>query len=111
MLLYKHAWLLHFKETVKHVSAPGDTLYVIAGSLRTNNRRDVIRDAMVEVCLDSGRDRTIVPCIWDAPTSWGIQVADYGLWAVQRRLECRPCKWFDDCVRPTLATQRFPWGK
>jgi hypothetical protein len=60
---------------------------------------------------DLGRGRTIVPCIWDAQTSWGIQVADYALWAVQRVLEDRKCPWFETCVEPTLRTTFLPWGR
>lgn len=56
-------------------------------------------------------DRIIVPCIWDAPSSWGIQVADYALWAVQRQLEGRTGKWLDTCVEPTLRSIFMPWGK
>jgi hypothetical protein len=107
--LYKMAWFLHFKEVSRQVSRSGDRLYVIIGMLQTNNKRDAIRHALEDVCAQVG-DREIVPCIWDAPSSWGIQVADYGLWAVQRRLEGRPCSWFDTCVSPTLESTFTPWG-
>lgn len=109
--VYKLAWFLHFKEVARQVSNPGDTLYVIVGSLQTHNKRDAIRHALEDVCAQVGRDRTIVPCIWDAQTSWGIQVADYGLWAVQRVLEGRVCPWYEPCVQPLLASKFLPWGK
>lgn len=41
-------------------------------------------DAVRNVCSQLADERTIVPCIWVAPSSWGIQVADYGLWSAQR---------------------------
>lgn len=69
------------------------------------------REAPADVCTQTAKGRQIVLCIWDAPTTWGIQVADYGLWAVQRVLEGRPCKWYDDCVQPTLRTTFMPWGQ
>jgi hypothetical protein len=108
--LYKVAWYLHFKEIARQVSQPGDRLFVIVGSLQTNNKRDAIRHALEDVCAQVD-DRTIVPCIWDAPSSWGIQVADYGLWAVQRKLEGRACSWFDPCVKPGLRSIFTPWGR
>lgn len=108
--LYKMAWYLHFKEIARRVSNVGDRLFVIIGMLQTHNKRDAIRHALEDVCGQVG-GRTIVPCIWDAPSSWGIQVADYGLWAVQRKVEGRDCPWFDACVRPTLRTTFMPWGK
>ena len=108
--LYKLAWYLHFKEVARWVTRPGDTLYVIIGSLQTNNKRDAIRNALEDVCRQV-EGRTIVPRIWDAQTSWGIQVADYALWAVQRVLEGRACPWYEPCVRPSLRTTFFPWGR
>jgi len=109
--LYKLAWFLHFKEISRQVSNPGDSLFVIAGSLQTHNKRQAIRQALEDVCTQIGHDRTIVPCIWDASSSWGIQVADYGLWAVQRVLEGRACPWHDPCVQPTLQSRFLPWGQ
>lgn len=109
--LYKMAWYLHFKEIARRVTRPGDTLYVIAGSLQTHNKRDAIRHALEDVCEQVARERTIVPCIWDAQTSWGIQVADYALWAVQRVLNDQKCTWFEPCVEPSLKTQFMPWGQ
>jgi hypothetical protein len=108
--LYKLAWFLHFKHVAVSVSSPGDRLYVVIGSLQTNNKRDAIRSALEDVCRQvSGR--TIVPCIWKASSAWGLQVADYGLWATQRHLEGRECKWYETCVEPTLRTRFFPWGQ
>lgn len=109
--LYKMAWYLHFKEIARRVANPGDTLYVIIGSLQTHNKRDAIRHALEDVCAQVARGRTIVPCIWDAQTSWGIQVADYALWAVQRVLEGRRCTWYGPCVEPSLKTTFLPWGQ
>lgn len=76
--LYQQAIYMHFKEILLQVSDAGDTVYVIAGHLQTNAKRDAIRQAVHEVCTQIGADRTVVPCVWDAPSSWGIQVADYG---------------------------------
>lgn len=108
--LYKMAWFLHFREIFRRVTARGDTLYVIIGSLQTNNKREAIRRALEDVCRQSARHCTIVPCIWDAQTAWGIQVADYALWATQRVLEGRRCSWYEPCIKPLLATSFAPWG-
>jgi len=108
--LYKMAWYLHFKEVARQVTDPGDTLYVVVGTLHTNNKRDAIRHALSDVCAQVGRDREIIPCIWEAKSAWGIQVADYGLWAVQRILEGRECKAYETCVQPTLHSRFTPWG-
>lgn len=109
--LYKLAWYLHFKEIARQVSSPGDRLFVVIGSLQTHNKREAIRHALQDVCEQVGGGRLIVPCIWDAQSSWGIQVADYSLWAVQRILEGRPCEWYATSVEPTLRSTFTPWGR
>jgi hypothetical protein len=109
--LYKLAWYLHFKEIVLHVTRPGDTLYVVAATLTTNRKTMDARTALAEVCTQWAQGREIVLCNWDASSAWGIQVADYGLWAVQRLLEGRECKWYEGSVAPTLRSTFMPWGK
>lgn len=109
--LYKLAWYLHFKEILLQVSDPGDDVFVIVASLKTHSKRDAIRSALEDVCQQMAYDRQVIPCIWDASSSWGIQVADYGLWATQRILEGRTCPWFETSVRPTLMSNFAPWGR
>ncbi|GIH67726.1 hypothetical protein Msi02_85430 [Microbispora siamensis] len=92
------------------ISKPGDALYVIVATLTTNRRVMNARQALAEVCRDLSADRDVVLCVWDAQSTWGIEVADYALWAVQRDLEGRPCKWFDSYIRPHLASMTTPWG-
>lgn len=111
MRLYKLAWYLHFKQIVRWVSSRGDTVYVIAASLTTNRKAGNARHALEDVCRQLATDREIVLCVWNAPTSWGVQVADYGLWAVQRVLEDRQCTWYKSSIEPTLMTTFKPWGK
>jgi hypothetical protein len=108
--LYRTAWFLHFRHVVQQISEPGDRLYVIAGSLQTSRKRDAIRLALKEVCAQVGTGRDIVPCIWDAASAWGIQVADYALWAVQRLVEQElESAWFERCIKPTLRSMLRPW--
>lgn len=108
MRLYKLAWYLHFKEIAMQVSAPKDRLFVIAGTFGTKTRRTQAELALADVCSQINRDITL--CVWESATSWGLQVADYGLWAVHRDLMGRPCPWFVDSIQPTLATVFTPWG-
>jgi len=108
MYLYKMAWYLHFKEIAFEASGPEDTLYVIAGTFGTKARNRAAREALRDVCNQVDRD--IVLCVWDAASSWGLQVADYGLWATHRNLMGRPCVAFTTAVKPTLKTNFRPWG-
>lgn len=108
MRLYKLAWFLHFKEVAVRVSDPDDKLFVIAGTFGTKSRKTQAEAALAEVCGQVRRNITL--CVWEASTSWGLQVADYGLWAVHRDLLGRTCPWFATAVQPTLASTFTPWG-
>lgn len=109
--LYQQAIYLHFKEILLQVSRPGDEVFLIAGHLQTNAKRDAIYQAVSDVCRQIGTGRTVVPCVWDAPSSWGIQVADYGLWSTQRDLLGRSGAWHARCIGPTLKSVFLPWGE
>lgn len=108
--LYKLAWYLHFKEIAHHVTRPGDALFVVVATLGTSSRRKAFQEAINEVC-DQVKpllcDVTVAH--WDSASCWGLQVADYGLWAVQRHVERRDSKYMW-AVEPSLMTTFRPWG-
>jgi len=109
--LYKAAWYLHFKVISEQVTRPGDRLFVIVATLGTNKRRSLLEQALHDVCVIQGPvARRVVLCHWDSATSWGLQVADYGLWAVQRLLE-RGVSPFYSSIAPTLRSTFTPWGR
>lgn len=108
--LYQQAIYLHFKEILRQVSRPGDEAFVIAGHLQTNAKRATTYHAVQAVCSQIATDRAVVACVWDAPSSWGIQVADYALWSTQRVLLGRTSPWHAHCVEPTLKSVFKPWG-
>lgn len=109
MRLYKMAWYLHFKRVARQVSAEGDTLYVIVSTLSTKARQAQASAALHDVC--SQINRKSILCVWDAGTSWGLQIADYALWAIQRRADGGAGTWWDDYVRTSNANTFFPWGE
>jgi hypothetical protein len=109
--LYQMAWYLHFKEIAKWVTSPGDSLYVAVATLGTAARRQAFRLAIEDVCVQVQPFRgTVRVAHWDSATCWGLQVADYGLWAVQRSIE-RGDDQYLDAIKPTLASTFFPWGR
>lgn len=109
--LYKMAWFLHFKEVAHYVTRSGDTLYVAVATLGTKARRRAFQEAIDDVCAKHApRDSDVIVAHWDSATSWGLQVADYGLWAVQRNLE-RGDQRHMGAIEPTLRSRFFPWGK
>ena len=80
-------------------------------TLTRRGRVTSAREALQEVCAQLATDREIVLCSWDAASNWGVQVADYGLWVVQRHLEGRTSRWlethstraYDRCSAPAAA--------
>lgn len=109
MRLYKMAWYLHFKEIARQVSNLDDHLYVIVGEFGTAQRRQQAKLALHDVCTQVNRQITL--CVWRSVSSWGLQAADYGLWACQRSLERKTCTWFEPCIKPTLGSMYTPWGQ
>lgn len=109
MYMYKFAFFKHLSRVAPLVATADDTLYVIVASFGTAARRSLAQLALEDVCHQTGLN--IALCVWDSASSWGLQVADYGLWAAQRVAERADRKWFDPYVAPTLATEGYPWGR
>lgn len=107
---YKLAWYQHFKYVGPRITRVGDRLHVIAATLGTAARRTAVRSALQDVVnqVMTGRDVTL--CVWDSVTSWGLQVADYGLWAIQRDLIKGNVWWYDNCVKPTVMSCFRPFN-
>jgi|SRR5579863_7853788 len=109
--LYKLAWYFHFKEIAAYVTRPGDTLHVAVATLGTAARRTAFKLAIDDVCEQvAPRLREVIVAHWDSASSWGLQVADYALWAVQRRAE-RGDEQYMGAIEPTLATEFYPWRR
>ena len=109
MRLYKMAWYLHFKEIATQVAGPADMLHVIVASFGTKARATLARAALDDVCEHV--DRKIILCVWDAPTAWGLQLADYGLWAVQRVMTHHDLPEYQTYVQPKVYSCFTPWGR
>lgn len=108
--LYKYAWFMHLRYLCEHVFGPDDHLYVVVATLGTNKRQTIAREAVQDVC-DQMPQREITLCIWDASTSWGLQVADYALWAVARNLEGNSLRDYDRDIAPLVKSCYAPWGR
>ena len=96
-------------DTSTGLDQPEDELFVIVAEFGTKRVRKIAYEAVKEVRQQI--DRNITLCVWTAPSSWGLQIADYGLWAVQRHLEGKKCTWFTPCIKPNLASLFTPWGQ
>jgi len=105
------AWCLHFKEIARQVTSPGDTLHVAVATAGTRAKKQTFQDAIDDVCASHApAGCTMVVAHWDSATSWGLQVADYGIWALQRELESGDTRYMPS-IRPTLRSCFLPWGR
>jgi hypothetical protein len=109
MWLYKYTFHLHLKRIAPIVTEPGDTLYVIVATLGTAKKQRLAQLALEDVCRQTGIQ--IVLCVWDSATSWGLQVADYGLWALQRKLNSGDDSWHSRYIENHEEIVKFPWGR
>lgn len=109
MRLYKMAWFLHFKFLAPQISHQGDHLFVVVATLSTKARQTLATAALDDVCAQLDRKFTL--CIWDSGTSWGLQVADYALWTIQRRAHQGSGTWWDQYVKSLTKSVYFPWGE
>jgi hypothetical protein len=108
--LYKLAWYLHFKRLINQVGAHADTIYAISASIKTKAKSNSMQMALVDVATQMNH-RKIVPVWWNSNTSWGLQIADYGLWAAQRKLRVGKDTWFDKYVVENTHSIFEPWKK
>jgi hypothetical protein len=109
--LYQYALYVHLKASIPVHSRIGDTVHVIAAHITMGAKQAAIEQAVSGVCGQLSSDRVVVPHMWRSPTSAGLQMADYALWATQRSIvQGRTCFQDDPVVRPRESFCHFPWG-
>ncbi|KAA8821013.1 DUF3800 domain-containing protein [Bifidobacterium vespertilionis] len=91
------------------------TVHLVVAKINLSSREKAVRDAVRDVCaqFDGGLVR-VRPHIWDSESNAGLQVVDYGLWAIQRHVLSGGMRsgHFNRFVEPKLgAPVWFPWGR
>lgn len=103
---YQYAWYYHFKPLIwRHVVERGDRLIVVAASLGTKKKRQLFRDAVNDViaqCCPYGISRQVVAL--SDESDYGLQAADYVLWAVMRKYEGGDSRSYD-LVSSSVASE------
>lgn len=82
--LYKYAIFCHLRNVLAHATSPGDRVYIIAAHIDMRAKREQIRAALEDVRNQMPNNREVHLVVWKSPTSAGLQIADYGLWARHR---------------------------
>lgn len=115
--LYKRTLLCHTVDLVRELwdGTSAITVHLVVAKINLSSREKAVRDAVRDVCaqFDGGLVR-VRPHIWDSESSAGLQVVDYGLWAIQRHVLSGGMRsgHFNRFVEPKLgAPVWFPWGR
>lgn len=106
--LYKIALFLHLKFLCEKVFAREDRLYVVVATIGTKAMRSAASAAVDDVAAQMPQD--VTACFWDSSSTWGLQVADYLLWARQRVLQGKAVNVYETHVEPLVESTHFPWG-
>ena len=90
-------------------------MHLVVAKINLSSREKAVRDAVRDVCAQFDREQVhVVPHIWDSNSSAGLQVADYGLWAIQRHILSNGLKsgHYNRFIQPKMAAEvRYPWGR
>lgn len=108
--LYKMAWYLHFKFIAQKYLSEDVRLVVIVADIQTKAKKSQLRTALEEVATQFPHVTTSL-FIWSSQSSWGLQLADYGIWAAQRNLLRGYCEFWDLYISKRTESIFFPWGK
>ena len=88
-------------------------VHLVVAKINSASVRSV-KDAVRDVCAQFDREQVhVVPHIWDSNSSAGLQVVDYGLWAIQRHVLSGGIRsgHYNRFVQPKMADDVwYPWG-
>ena len=85
--LYKMAWYLHFKHVAPQIAQGEDRLFVVASRLGTKKKRGDFHAAVDDVVSQVSPCASHRVAFWPAESDPCLQVADYCVWAIQRKWE------------------------
>jgi len=107
--LFKMAIWLHLKYVIPLVSATGDRIFVIAATSRRAGTGMRFVTGSTTSVSQNAFDRTVVPCIWEAQCSLGIQAADHALWRIQGIAKGKMVPAYTDVIQGQIKSIFRPW--
>lgn len=85
---YELAWYLHMKHVIPSAIHSDDNLIIFVATLNTSKKQADFRKALSGTINDIGGRRGVTKVVyWPAQCEYGIQIADYCGWAIQRKWE------------------------
>lgn len=99
-------------------------IHLVVATINITNRQENVLNAIEDISKQlggenisdssgQGRNVNITPNFWESESSAGLQIADYGLWAIQRYILLKRAKaGFFNMIRDRIAIPpQFPWGE
>lgn len=108
--LYGYAWRFHFDFLMKYKIPQDANVVVIAGTLGTKHQAKLARDSIEDMCAIHRGNREITLCVWDSPTSWGLQIADYAAWSSYQFSVGKDCPYYKR-LYPLVRSAYRPWTR
>lgn len=107
--LYKLAWFLHFQYLVRENINEEVRLVVIVADIQTKAKKRDLRAALNDVASQFPLVHTSL-LVWSSQSSWGLQLADYGIWSAQRNLIHGKCEFWNEHISKLTRSNFRPWG-
>jgi hypothetical protein len=107
--LYKMAWYLHFKHVAPLVANPDDRLFVVASRLGTKRKRGSFHSAVDDVVSQVSACASHRVAFWPAESDPCLQVADYCVWAIQRKWERGDSRSYD-LIQDKIESEFDVWS-
>ena len=107
--LYKMAWYLHFKHVGPLIANPDDRMFVVASRLGTKKKRGSFHSAVDDVVRQVSVCSSHRVAFWPAESDPCLQVADYCVWAIQRKWERGDSRSYD-LIKDKVESEFDVWS-
>ena len=106
---YQYGWLYHFRHSHKKYLSKDDELHITAASIGTKKGQKAFSSAVHDVANQVIGEKQWRASFWPAGTDPCLQVADYCVWAIQRKWERGDARAYD-LIRDKIAHEYDLWG-
>lgn len=106
---YKYGWLYHFRHSHKKYLTSQDELHITTASVGTKKGQKIFSSAVNDVVQQTIGRQQWVASFWPAQTDPCLQVADYCIWAIQRKWEKGDGRSYD-LIKDKIAHEYDLWA-
>lgn len=106
---YKYGWLYHFKYSHRKYLTAGDELHITAASIGTKKGQRAFSGAVNDVVQQVIGRKQWQASFWPSGTGPCLQIADYCVWAIQRKWERGDTRAYD-LIKDKVAHEYDMWA-